>query len=63
MVETVCRYILSSLRNREANIGEHLKKGSNFEQRERKMLIRGVLAAMRVVRNHSKITSIVLLLY
>ena len=63
MVETVCRYILSSLRNREANIGEHLKKGSNFEQRERKMLIRGVLVAMRVVRNHSKNTSIVLFLY
>ena len=36
MVKTVCRYRFSSSRNREANIGEHLKKGSNFEQRERK---------------------------
>ena len=27
------------------------------------MLIRGVVAAVRVVRNHSKITSIVLLLH
>ena len=26
----------SSLRNREANFGDHLKKGSSFEQRERK---------------------------
>ena len=26
----------SSLRNKEANIREHLKNGSNFEQRERK---------------------------
>ena len=26
----------SSSRNKEANIGDHLKKGSNFEQRERK---------------------------
>ena len=36
MVKTVCRYLFPSLRNGEANIGEHLKKGSNFEQRERK---------------------------
>ena len=35
MVKTVCRYIFSSLRNKEANIGEHLKT-ANFEQRERK---------------------------
>ena len=27
---------VSSLRNREASFGDHLKKGSNFEQRERK---------------------------
>ena len=36
MMQTVCRYVFSSLRNREANIDEHLKKGSNFEQLERK---------------------------
>ena len=36
MVKTVCRYLFSSSRNKEANIGEHLKNSSNFEQRERK---------------------------
>ena len=36
MVKTVCWYLLYSSRNREANIGDHLEKGSNFEQRERK---------------------------
>ena len=35
MVKTVCRYLFSSSRNKEANIGEHSKKGSTFEQRER----------------------------
>ena len=35
MVKTVCRYLLSFSRNKEANIGEHLQRGSNFEQRER----------------------------
>ena len=33
MVKTVCRYFLSSLRNKDANIGEHQKNSSNFEQR------------------------------
>ena len=32
----VCRYLFSSSRNKEANIGEHQKNSSNFEQRERK---------------------------
>ena len=32
MVQTVCRYLFSSLRN----FGDHLKKSSNFEQRDRK---------------------------
>ena len=36
MVRTICRYLFSSSRNKEANIGDHLKKDSNFEQRERK---------------------------
>ena len=36
MVKTVCRYHFSSSRNKEANIWEHLKKGSNSEQRDRK---------------------------
>ena len=36
MVKTVFQYLFSSSRNKEANIGEHLKKGFNFEQRERK---------------------------
>ena len=36
MVKTVCRYLFSSSRNKQANIGEHLKNRSNFEQRERK---------------------------
>ena len=34
--KTVCRYLLSSLRNKEANIGEHLYKQLHFEQRESK---------------------------
>ena len=36
MEKTVGRYLVSSLRNKEANIGDHLKKGSTFEQPERK---------------------------
>ena len=36
MVKTVCQYLFSSLKNKEANIGEHLKNSSNFEQRQRK---------------------------
>ena len=36
MVQTVCRYLFSSSRSKEANIGDHLRKGSIFEQRERK---------------------------
>ena len=37
MVKTVCRYLFSSSRNKQAIIGEHQKKNrSNFEQRERK---------------------------
>ena len=36
MVKTVCRYLFSFLRNKQANIGEHQKNRSNFEQRERK---------------------------
>ena len=36
MVKTVCRYLFSSPRIKQANIGEHLKNRSNFEQRERK---------------------------
>ena len=35
MVKIVCRYLCWSLRNRDANIEDRLKKGSNFEQRER----------------------------
>ena len=36
IVKNVCRYLFSSLRNKEANIGDQLKKGSKFEQRGRK---------------------------
>ena len=36
MVKTVCRFLFSSSRNRQANIREQLKNSSNFEQRERK---------------------------
>ena len=39
MVQTVCCYLFSFPRNKEANIGEHLEKGSNFEQLERKYAI------------------------
>ena len=34
--KTVCRYLFSSSRKKQANIGEHLIKSSNLEQRERK---------------------------
>ena len=56
MVQIVCRYLFSFARNQEANIGEHLKEGSNFEQRERKYANTWVVVAIRVVKNHSKIT-------
>ena len=36
MVKSVCRYLFSSPRIKQANIGENLKNRSNFEQRERK---------------------------
>ena len=36
MVKFVCQYLFSSSRNKQANIGEHLKNRSNFEQRELK---------------------------
>ena len=37
MVKTIRRYLFSSSRNKEANIGEDFKKkDSKFEQRERK---------------------------
>ena len=36
MVKTVCRYLFSSLRNKQANIGEQQRNSSDFEQRERK---------------------------
>ena len=36
MVKTVCRYLFPSLRNRDGNIGNYLKKGSIFGYRERK---------------------------
>ena len=36
MVKIVCRYLFSSWRTREGNIGDHLTKGSIFEQRDRK---------------------------
>ena len=36
MVKSFFRYLFASLRNKEVNITGHLKKGSNFEQRERK---------------------------
>ena len=35
-MKTILRYLLPSWRIKEANIADHLKKGSNFEQRERK---------------------------
>ena len=34
MVKIICRYLFSSLRNEQANIGEHSKNRPNFEQRE-----------------------------
>ena len=39
------------------------KNRSNFEQRERKYANTWVVAAVRVVRNHSKNTSFVFILY
>ena len=63
MVQTVCRYLFSSSRNKQANIGEHLKNRSNLGCQSVNMLIRGVVAAVRVVKIHSKSTPIVFVLY
>ena len=63
MVKTVCWYLFSSSRNKEANIGEHLKKAIILSSESVNMLILGVVAAVRVVRNHSRSTPIVFVLY
>ena len=48
--------------NKEANNGDHLKKALILSSESVSMLLRGVLVAVSVVRNHSKITSIVFFL-
>ena len=63
MMKTVCRYLFSSSRNKEANIGEHLKKGLTLSNESIIMLMREVVVAVHVVRNHSKSISVVLFLY
>ena len=35
MVKIVCRYLFSSSTNKEADLRDHLEKGSKFEQQER----------------------------
>ena len=47
----------------DANIGDYLKKALFLGSESVNMLIRGVVAAVRVVRHHSNGTSIVFLLF
>ena len=49
MVKTVCRYLFSYPRNKEADIGDHLKKALILSSESVNMQIRGVVAAVRVV--------------
>ena len=56
MVQTVCRYAFSSARDLVANIGVFLKSGSLLGSESANMLIRGVVVAVRVVKNYSTIT-------
>ena len=59
MVKTVCLYRFSSSRNKQANIGEHLKKtGLILSSDSVNMLILGVVMAVRVGKIHSKSTPI-----
>ena len=60
---SVCRYLFSCLRNKDANIGDHLKKALILSSESVNMLIRGLMVAVHMVRNHSKSTSFVFLLY
>ena len=62
MVKTVCRYLSSSSRNKEANIGDRLKKALIWSSESVSMLTRGVVTAARVVKNQSQGTSVVFLL-
>ena len=59
MVKTVCRYLFSSSRNKEEKHWGTLKKKTApiLSSESVNILIRGVVAAVRVVKNHSKITS------
>ena len=58
MVKIVCRSLVPSLRNMDANIGDLVKKGSFLGGESENMLIRGVVSAACVVKNHSQITSV-----
>ena len=63
ILKVVCRYHLSSSRNLKANIGVFLKNAFVLGRSSVNMPIRGVVAAVRVVRNHPKITSGVFVLH
>ena len=50
--------LFSSSRNKAATIGDHLKKILILSSESVNMLIHGVVATVRMVKNHSKRTSI-----
>ena len=58
-----CRYNFSSSRYFNANIGVILKKGSFLGHGSVNKLICALMPAVRVVRNHCKITSVVFFLH
>ena len=63
MVEIVCRYFFRRWEFWMYTQGSVWKKASLLGRSGVKMLIRGVMAVMLVVRNHGKFTSIVFLLF
>ena len=63
MVKAVCRYLFSSSRRKGYKHWGLFKKTLILCSESVDMLIRLEVAAIRVARNHSKITSIVFLLY
>ena len=62
MVKFVCRYLFPSLRFRSADIGDYLKNALILGSESVNTLLRGVVAAVRVIKSHSKFTPIVLVL-
>ena len=63
MVKNVCRHLFYLWEISKQILGNIKKAALILSSESVNVLIRGVVAAVRVVRNHSKITSIVFLLY